>query len=207
MACKCIVVDYGVGNIFSIMKSIAAVGHEPELSRDPATIKNATHVILPGVGAFKHASDKLKNLGLNECLKQFSTDGGNLLGICVGMQLLFTKSFEGGTHTGLNLIEGEVREIKQRVKNIRTPIIGWQEITSKQTSFPLDSEHGKLFYHVHSFECFPKDESVITSTYKIQKQEVCSSVRKQNTIGVQFHPEKSGKNGLRFIKNFLEQRS
>ena len=123
------------------------------------------------------------------------------------MHLLFTESFGSGNHTGLNLIEGEVREIKRREENVRAPIIGWQKTTPKQTSFPLDSEHGKLFYHVHSFECFPKDESVITSTYKIQKQEVCSSVRKQNTTGIQFHPEKSGKNGLRFIKNFLEQRS
>ena len=200
---KSVLVDYGVGNIFSIKQAVEACGHDIELSRDPDKIKQASHVILPGVGAFSHAIEKLEGFGLAQPIREYSQNGGNLLGICVGMQLLFSKSYEYGEHDGLDLISGSVDNIKKRNGNMRVPIIGWQAVHTHDNTKMFEGVDVPNFYFVHSYECLPEDKNLISSHVQIGETNICTSISQGNTTGVQFHPEKSGKFGLKFFQNFI----
>jgi glutamine amidotransferase len=201
---NCIIVDYDVGNIFSIRQAVEALGYRVEVTRDPKAISNASHVILPGVGAFSHAKSKLDDHGLSEVVREYSLNGGNLLGICVGMQLLFSESYEYGEHKGLGLIPGKVDAIKKRINHARVPLIGWQELMPSADTSVFDHIELPNFYFVHSYECLPEDPLCITSFVAAYGNKICASVKDRNTIGVQFHPEKSGESGLRFLHNFLK---
>ncbi len=190
------IVDYGVGNIRSIHKAIEFVGGRAVITRDAKTIENADGIVLPGVGAFKPAMENLRPF--IEIIR--STDVP-LLGICLGMQLFATESEERGLHRGLDIIPGRVVRFPSHVGKI--PHMGWNQIEIVRDHEVLDGvESGSFVYFVHSYYMKTSDEFVLTKTeYGI---EFTSGVLKDNVIGFQFHPEKSGKVGLKIIENFVE---
>ena len=198
------IVDYGVGNLFSLKSSFAAIGAEVVVTADPAVLTAADKIILPGVGAFQDAANKLHRSGMAELLKKLAAEGKPLMGICLGMQLLFEKSYEYGCHEGLGLIPGTVKPIADVApKALKIPHIGWNALRFKGDS-PLFSgiRDGDCVYFVHSFYATDCDSSVIaTCEYGA---ELTAAVAKGNVYGCQFHPEKSGKVGLAILKAFVE---
>lgn len=199
------IVDYGVGNLFSLKSSFAAIGFDVTVTGDKAEIEAADKIILPGVGAFGDAAEKLQNSGLADVLKQEAEKGKPILGICLGMQLLFEKSFEYGEHQGLGLIKGEIQPIKNVIpENLKIPHIGWNALLIKGEKSPLFKyiKDGDFVYFVHSFYGANCDESVIaTSEYGTQ---ITAAVADKNVFGCQFHPEKSGNVGLNILRAFCE---
>lgn len=198
------IVDYGVGNLFSLKSSFAAIGAEAVVTNDEAVLRNADKIILPGVGAFEDAARKLRESGLDVVIKQLAADGKPLMGICLGMQLLFEKSYEYGEHEGLGLIPGLVKPIADVIPaELKIPHIGWNGLKFKGTS-PLFSKirEGDCVYFVHSFYAADCEESVIaTAEYGA---ELTAAVAKDNVYGCQFHPEKSGAVGLNILRAFAE---
>ncbi|MDD4839925.1 MAG: imidazole glycerol phosphate synthase subunit HisH [Clostridia bacterium] len=198
------IVDYGVGNLFSIKSSLNFLGLENKVTNDANEIAEADRVILPGVGAFKDAIDKLKASGLDKVLKQFVETGKPLLGICLGMQMLFEKSFEYGEHEGLGFINGEVVALQDDVKSdLKIPQMGWNALELKQPN-PLFkyTKQNDYVYFVHSYYAKNCEKSLIASVeYEI---EVTAAVANGNVFGVQFHPEKSGDVGLNILRAFSE---
>ena len=196
------IIDYGVGNLFSLVSSFKAIGADAVVTSDPEVIKSADKLILPGVGAFGDAAEKLRKSGLSELIVEQAESGKPLMGICLGMQLLFEKSYEYGEHKGLGLIKGNVVSMENRLPdNFKIPHIGWNALKMKQQSpiFEYISE-GDCVYFVHSFYATDCDEAVIASTeYGI---EITAAVAKGNIYGCQFHPEKSGNVGLNILKAF-----
>jgi len=196
------IVDYGVGNLFSLKSSFAAIGAEVVVTADPEVLRSADKIILPGVGAFEDAAKKLRNSGMADLLKELAAAGKPLMGICLGMQLLFEKSYEYGCHEGLGLIPGTVKPIADVApKELKIPHIGWNALKFKGSS-PLFSEikDGDCVYFVHSFYAADCDDSVIATTEYGAK--LTAAVAKGNVYGCQFHPEKSGKVGLAILKSF-----
>ena len=196
-----VIIDYGVGNLFSLLCSLNKIGEECSVSSDPEVIKNAERLILPGVGAFEDAIKKLEATGLVPVIKDFR---GPILGICLGMQLLFEESLEYGCHKGLGLLPGSVVPLEGKIsKELKIPHMGWNALEFRKASplFKYISE-GDYVYFVHSFyaSC---PEGVISSVsdYSIP---VTGSVEKDNIYGTQFHPEKSGDVGLKILKAFCE---
>ena len=200
------IVDYGVGNLFSLESSFAAIGAEVIVTADADVLKNADQIILPGVGAFGDAAEKLRNTGLDIVLKELATAGKPLMGICLGMQMLFEKSYEYGEHDGLGLIPGKVVPIADVIPaDLKIPHIGWNGLHFKQES-PIfkNVNEGDCVYFVHSFYAADCDESVVaTAEYGA---ELTAAVAKGNVFGCQFHPEKSGKVGLAILKAFTEMK-
>ncbi len=200
-----VIVDYGVGNLFSLVSSFKAIGVDAIASGDKEVIKKAERIILPGVGAFEDASNKLFASGLAEVVVQQAKKGVPLLGICLGMQLLFDKSFEYGEHKGLSLIKGEIRPISEVIpSDYKIPHIGWNalKITGQKDGLFKYIKDGDHVYFVHSFygaDC--SDSVVATAEYGA---ELTASVTKDNVYGCQFHPEKSGEVGLKILKAFCE---
>lgn len=198
------IIDYGVGNLFSLKSSLAAVGAEAVVSGDEKVLRNADRIILPGVGAFEDAMKKLVSSGLAEVVKEEAASGKPLLGICLGMQMLFDKSFEYGEHSGLGLIQGEVIPIEKVIPaNLKIPHIGWNALHLKKAD-PLfrNVREGDFVYFVHSYFAAACDESVIaTAEYGA---ELTAAVSRGNVSGCQFHPEKSGNVGLNILRAFLE---
>ena len=197
------VIDYGVGNLFSLLSSLKAIGAEAVITNDVETIRNADRIILPGVGAFEDAIKKLKNTGLDKTLLECVKQGKPVLGICLGMQLLFDKSFEYGEFEGLHLIEGEIRPLKEVVgKELKIPHIGWNALKfTKQSKLFKYIKDGDFVYFVHSFYGAVCPQVTAVSEYGIS---VTASVEKDNVYGCQFHPEKSGQVGLNILKAFCE---
>ena len=196
------IINYGLGNLHSVRKAVDYVGGEAVLSDDPGMILRADKVILPGVGAFADGMAGLESRGLVSVIKEAVVLDKPLLGICLGMQLLFEDSEEKGEHQGLGLIPGKVVAFTQ--PGIKVPQIGWNQVEINQPSHLLDGIcGGDYFYFNHGYYCVPEDErDVITVTdYGVQ---FASSVQRGNVLGVQFHPEKSQKTGLRILKNFVE---
>jgi glutamine amidotransferase len=207
-----VIVDYGHGNLYSINQACIQVGYNPIISSSQSEIANADTLILPGVGAFKVAMEELMNKNLIEPIFEFVQKGNYLMGVCLGMQLLFDSSDEFGNNNGLGLINGTVERFPSVIndKKIRVPHIGWNNIqnNSKQNkwnSSPLAniSEQDYLYF-IHSYYAKPTDLNNILSISRYQEFEFCSSVQKDNVFGFQFHPEKSAEQGLSIYKNFLK---
>ena len=199
------IVDYGVGNLFSLRSSLAAVGAEAEVTKDASVIRSAGKVILPGVGAFEDAMNKLRSSGLAETVIAEAASGKPLLGICLGMQMLFDRSFEYGEHAGLGLIPGSVVPIVDVIPTgLKIPHIGWNALHFSGRESPLFRyiKEGDCVYFVHSYYAADCEKNVIaTAEYGA---ELTAAVQKDNIFGCQFHPEKSGKVGLGILRAFCE---
>ena len=202
------IVDYGVGNLFSLRSSFAAIGADAVVTSDPAVLRAASHIVLPGVGAFGDAAAKLRASGLDRVVVEEAGRGKPLLGICLGMQLLFEKGFEYGEHEGLGLIKGEIRPIAEVIpSDLKIPHIGWNALSfgkEKNRLFRYISE-GDCGYFVHSYYGATCAESVIaTAEYGAP---LTAAVADGNVFGCQFHPEKSGNVGLDILRAFCEEES
>ena len=199
------IIDYGVGNLFSLKSSFAEIGEEAIVTADPEKLKEADRLILPGVGAFGDAAAKLRESGLDKVLIEEMKNGKPLMGICLGMQMLLDVSFEYGEHKGLGLIPGEIRPISEVIpEELPIPQIGWNALRLKGEKHPIfkyvnDGDH---VYFVHSYYGANCDESVIADTE--YGAYLTAAVAKGNVCGCQFHPEKSGKVGLAILKAFCE---
>lgn len=198
------IIDYGVGNLFSLTSSFKAIGEEVVIAKDAETLKIADRIVLPGVGAFEDAARKLKESGMIQPLLDEVSKGKPLLGICLGMQLLFEKSFEYGEHKGLGLVTGEIRSIEETIPNgLKIPHIGWNALSfTKECPIFKYLKDGDYVYFVHSFHgvnC--KGASVAITDYGAP---LTAAVQNKNVFGCQFHPEKSGEVGLRILKAFCE---
>ncbi|MBQ9130461.1 MAG: imidazole glycerol phosphate synthase subunit HisH [Clostridia bacterium] len=199
------IVDYGVGNLYSLHRSFEAIGAEVKITADEREIKAADRILLPGVGAFGDAANKLYASGLAELITEEAKEGKPLLGICLGMQMLLEKSLEYGEHRGLGLIEGEVRPISEVIpKGLKIPHIGWNALQFQGEKSPLFKyvEEGECVYFVHSYHGANCGKNVIaTAEYGVT---LTAAVGKDNVFGCQFHPEKSGKVGLNILRAFVE---
>ena len=198
------VVDYGVGNLFSLSSSLSAIGAQTVVTGDAEVIRAADKILLPGVGAFEDAARKLRESGLAEVVCEEARAGKPLLGICLGMQLLFEKSYEFGEFEGLGLIRGSVRPIADVIpSDLKIPHIGWNALHMKKKSALFRHiKDGDCVYFVHSFYAADCEESVIaTSEYGAA---LTAAVASGNIYGCQFHPEKSGAVGLSILKAFAE---
>ena len=197
------IVDYGVGNLFSLQSSLAAIGAEASVTADPAVLRAADRIILPGVGAFGDAAQKLRDSGLDRVLQELAATGKPLLGICLGMQLLFDKSYEFGEFEGLGLIPGVVRPIADVIPaDYKIPHIGWNALRFTKRSSLFDRiNEGDCVYFVHSFYADCGESVIATAEYGAP---LTAAVAKGNVYGCQFHPEKSGGVGLNILRAFLE---
>lgn len=199
------IVDYGVGNLFSLKSSLGMIGADAIVSGDADDLARADKIILPGVGAFADAAEKLRSSGLDQTVLERARGGKPLLGICLGMQLLFERSFEYGEHQGLGLIQGDVIDMRPVIPaELKVPHIGWNALRLKQPAHPLFRyiQNGDCVYFVHSFYAANCEDAVIaTAEYGA---ELTAAVARGNVMGCQFHPEKSGKVGLNILKAFCE---
>ena len=198
------IVDYGVGNLFSLKRSFAAIGENAEVTSDKTAIERADKIILPGVGAFSDAAKKLDNSGIGALLTDLAKNGKIIMGICLGMQLLFDKSYEYGETKGLSLIGGSVKPLSGVIpKELKIPHMGWNALIFKK-KHPLFRyiKEGDCVYFVHSFFATDCENSVIaTAEYGA---DITAAVADKNVLGCQFHPEKSGDVGLKILKAFCE---
>lgn len=200
-----LILDYGCGNILSLKRALDEIGLKYLVSNVKEEIINADLIILPGVGAFENAIDLLKKKGLFDIILNEVSKQKPLIGICLGMQMLFTKSFEMGEHHGLNLIEGNIEKIdkKSKIKNVKVPHISWSNIifenkeNLKKEQLVLNE---RSFYFIHSYIAFPLNNKNIMAKCKYYDINFPAIVKKNNVVGFQFHPEKSGMNGLKLLK-------
>ena len=200
------IIDYGVGNLFSLVSSFKRIGEDALVTSDKREIEKADRVILPGVGAFCDAAVKLRESGLVPVLEAQIKKGKPVMGICLGMQLLFDKSFEYGEYEGLGLIKGEIRPISDSVKNLKIPHMGWNALKFTKGRHPLFKyiNEGDYVYFVHSFCGVNCEESIIAeSEYGMR---ITAAVASDNVMGCQFHPEKSGEVGLNIPRAFCEMK-
>lgn len=202
------IVDYGVGNVFSLQSSLHVLGLQSSVTQNPRTIEAAPHVILPGVGAFADAMEKLTSTGLCAPVLSAAAKGTPLLGICLGMQLLFEESFEFGRHKGLGLIKGQIcplaEDLQQDYSHLKVPHMGWNPLHIVNPSSPIvkNTRQGEFLYYVHSFYAKNCDDSLVaTSEYGVA---IPGLVQNGNVFGAQFHPEKSGQTGLALLQAFAE---
>ena len=199
------IIDYGVGNLFSLKSSFESIGADICVTSDPSVIASAERIILPGVGAFEDAARKLRESGLDKVIKSECAKGKPLLGICLGMQLLLERSFEYGEHEGLGLIKGSIRPISDVIdENLKIPHIGWNSLSfgGKKDELFKYIDEGDFVYFVHSYYGAECEESVIATTE--YSATLTAAVRNKNVCGVQFHPEKSERVGLSILKAFCE---
>ena len=199
------VIDYGVGNLFSLKSSLDFIGLENIFTSSESEIRNADALILPGVGAFRDAINILNKTGLNKVIKEEAQYGKKILGICLGMQLLFNRSYEYGNYDGLGLINGDIVSIKEDLKDkkLKVPHMGWNslEFLNEDKILKYINE-GEYVYYVHSYYAKNCGDSVIAcSDYNVK---IPGIVKNNNIYGIQFHPEKSGKTGLNILKAFGE---
>ncbi len=199
-----VIVDYGVGNLFSLKSSFAMIGAEAQVSADAEVIANAEKIILPGVGAFEDAANKLRDSGLADVVIEAANKGTPLMGICLGMQLLFEESHEFGVHKGLGLLPGRVVAMSDVIPaDLKVPQIGWNALhIHKEHPLLKNTKEGDFVYFVHSFYATDCDDSLLaTCEYGA---ELTAAVAKDNVMGCQFHPEKSGEVGLSILRAFSE---
>lgn len=207
---KIAIIDYGMGNLRSVQKGFEKVGFEAVVTADPKIVLEAEKVVLPGVGAFRDCMRNLEQGGFVEPILKVIRDGRPFLGICVGMQLLFTDSVEFGLYQGLNVIAGHVLRFPEGMReggeDLKVPHMGWNQLSIKRRPPAFaDVADGANVYFVHSYYAKPEDESVVaaTSGYGI---DFCAAVWKGNIVATQFHPEKSQAVGLSILKNFGEMK-
>ncbi len=199
------IVDYGVGNLFSVKRSFDAIGAKTVVTSDADIIRSADRILLPGVGAFEDAAKKLRESGLDRVIVEEAKRGKPLLGICLGMQLLFDKSYEFGEHDGISLIPGEIRPISEVIpKELKVPHIGWNALIIKDNSNPLFKyiNDGDCVYFVHSYYAVTDKKYILADAE--YGAPITASAAYKNVYGCQFHPEKSGKVGLKILKAFCE---
>ena len=200
------IIDYGMGNLRSVQKGFERIGREAVVTREPKTILDASKVVLPGVGAFADCMRNLEEFGLIDPVKKCISSGKPFLGICLGLQLLFTEGEEFGVHKGLDIIKGRVIRFNIQDPTLKIPHMGWNSVSIKRRPPALaDVPDNSHFYFVHSYHVVPEDKGVIatTTTYGT---EFVSSIWKDNIFAVQFHPEKSQDLGLSILKRFGEQK-
>jgi glutamine amidotransferase len=197
------IIDYGMGNLRSVEKGFARVGHTATISDDPAVLAEASRLVLPGVGAFRDAIAALEARQLVEPIRAAVSAGKPVLGICLGLQLLFERSFEDGEYQGLGVIAGDVVKF-QIPATFKVPHMGWNQIRFRHLP-PIFAgiEDGAHFYFVHSYYVVPRDTSVV-ATETDYSQPFCSSIWRDNLFATQFHPEKSQSAGLQVLRNFAE---
>ena len=203
------VIDYGVGNLFSLLSSLNYVGLDTKLTYNIEEIKNAKGIILPGVGAFRDAIGNLEKYGLKETLISEAKNGKPFLGICLGMQMLFEKSYEYGEYEGLGLINGTVEEIRKYISknsDLKIPHMGWNSLiindSFKDDKILKDVDDNEYVYYVHSY--FAKTDMKNIVAYSEYGTKIPGIVKNENVYGMQFHPEKSGDTGLKLLKNWGE---
>ena len=208
---KITIIDYGCGNILNLARAIKFVGYEVDVTHDKNKIINSSYVILPGVGAFGNAMKQIEKYNLHNTILEYAKSNKPLLGICLGMQILLTVSYEFGVHKGLGLIEGKVIKISnEKNKEIKIPHMGWNEIYPNnnkkewKNKILKNSSIGKSFYFVHSFVCITKDHDSTIAVCNYSDISIPAVVATGNVFGCQFHPEKSADNGLAVLKNFCE---
>lgn len=212
---KVAIIDYEMGNLFSVQRACEHVGLHPIATSDKANIIECDAVILPGVGAFGDAMRNLKRLDLISILRDFIQSGRPFLGICLGLQLLFTESEEFGNHKGLDIINGRVirfSDIDKRGQKIKVPHVGWNRILHHthaagdlgEGTLLRGIKNGEFMYFVHSYYCMPEDAGPLLSTTIYEDIEFCSGVSKENLSAFQFHPEKSAHEGLKIYHNFFD---
>ena len=200
------IIDYGVGNLFSLSSSLSYLGLENKVSRDPEDLRKADHIILPGVGAYGDAIAKLRGSGMAEPLLDEAKAGKPIMGICLGMQLLFDKSYEYGEHQGLGLIPGVMADLKEDIPaNLKVPHMGWNSLHLNRPDDPLLAgvREGDFVYYVHSFYATGCGEALAASS-DYGGVTVAGAVRRGSVCGTQFHPEKSGEVGLQMLRNFAK---
>ena len=215
------IVDYGVGNLFSLASSLKFIGVESVVTSDPETIRNSDQIVLPGVGAFGDAANKLRETGLDEIVREQALSGKPLMGICLGMQLLFEKGYEYGEHEGLGLLKGNVVPMEGYIsQDLDIPHMGWNSLDickgdsegvakgepegfAKEKSLLRNINDGDCVYFVHSYFATDCDDSVIATAEYGEK--LTAAVQKENIMGCQFHPEKSGKVGLAILEAFSQE--
>ena len=198
------IIDYGVGNLFSLTSSLKFIGADSVVSSDPEVIKRADKIILPGVGAFEDARRKLSASGLDKLVIEEARRGKKLLGICLGMQMLFEKSYEYGEYEGLSLLSGSIVPMKDTLSgDVKIPHMGWNSlhIVKEHPIFKYVKEND-FVYFVHSFYATGCDDSLLATTE--YSKEITAAVAKDNICGAQFHPEKSGEVGLAILRAFNE---
>ncbi|MBE9535640.1 MAG: imidazole glycerol phosphate synthase subunit HisH [Proteobacteria bacterium] len=195
------VVDYGMGNLRSVQKGFQKVGMDAIITGDPKLIADASHIVLPGVGAFKDCMQNLEDRGLVEPVVKGVKAGKPFLGICLGLQLLFEESEEFGSHNGLGLIKGKVARFPK--SDLKVPHMGWNDVHISRNSRLLNrSDEGTFFYFVHSYYVVPSEDVTVSTTD--YGQTFTSSIEKDNIFACQFHPEKSQDAGLKLLKRFGE---
>jgi glutamine amidotransferase len=213
-ASKVTVLDCGVGNLYSVQRAFEVCGASDIcVSSDPDEIRNADRLVLPGVGAFADGMRSLRDHMLDQAICEFANSGRPLLGICLGMQMLGTISEEFGSHAGLNLIPGRVTPIPSKAvdgTDLKTPFIGWSHLDCPPNVHWEDGIFESLYgkqavYLVHSFQFIPDSQNNVLGTYQYGGNNVTAAVLKDNILGLQFHPEKSGKIGLNIISSFLRR--
>ena len=204
------IVDFGMGNLFSVQRACEAVGLRARVTSGPTELLDSDAVILPGVGAFGDAMSSLVHLGLADALREVAASGKPLFGICLGLQLLMTESHEFGRHRGLGILEGDVVRFEQPREGqraLKVPQVGWNQIFRKpggswEDSWLEDLADGTSMYFVHSFYVRPADPAVVLSVSRYGGITFCSSLRAGNLFACQFHPERSGPHGLRIYQRF-----
>lgn len=203
-----VILDYGIGNVKSIINAFENQGEKIILTRDKKIILESHALILPGVGAFSHGMKNLKKYNLIEIIKDFVESGKPLLGICLGMQMLMEESEEFGLNKGLGLVKGSVVKMPIKASNkVKLPHISWNSLKNNGLNWDNtilnEIEENSSMYFVHTFVACPKNKNEILSYSTYHDINFCSALKKDNIYGCQFHPEKSGKIGLRIIKNFI----
>lgn len=197
------IIDYGVGNLFSLRSSFDAIGTQVVVSSDPEVLRKADHILLPGVGAFEDAVKKLRDSGLDQMVYEAVKTGKPLMGICLGMQMLFEKSFEYGEHQGLGLLKGQVIPMAGLLpEDLKVPHMGWNalQITNPHSKLLANTKEGDYVYFVHSYFAAGCEDSLAAQTE--YGKLLTAAVEKDNVFGCQFHPEKSGEVGLNILRAF-----
>lgn len=215
MKTRIVIIDYGMGNLRSVYNAFSAVGYDAVVTRDARLLNEATHLVLPGVGAFADCMTNLDQYGLIQPIRKHVTSGKPFLGICLGLQLLFSESEEFGVHRGLDIVSGRVRrfssdqgaQAREASNPLKIPHMGWNSLTVQQSAPPLRNlPSGSQVYFVHSYYVDPSDPA-IAATVTDYGGTFVSSIWRENIFACQFHPEKSQAVGLHIIKNFAEWRS